>query len=68
MVLVWETFGAGPDNENIVSAPKLWDFQSQTHSFEGMAIFDSRGGYNISPTGKEPEQVSGLRVSASFSC
>src|SRR5436309_11883631 len=69
LVLVWETFGKGPDNWNIVSAPNVWDFERQSHSFEGMAIFDSAGrGYNLSASGtkQEPEQVSGLRVSAGF--
>ena len=69
LVLVWETFGKGPDNRNIVSAPNYWDFARQSSAFEGMAIFDSAGrGYNLSATGnkQEPEQVSGLRVSASF--
>lgn len=68
-VLVWETFGKGPDNWNIVSAPNFWDFQRQSHSLESMAILDSTGrGYNLSATGnaREAEQVSGLRVSASF--
>jgi putative ABC transport system permease protein len=66
LVLVWETFF---HNSNIVSAPNFWDFARQSHSFEGMAIFDSAGrGYNLSATGtkQEPEQVSGLRVSAGF--
>ena len=69
LVLVWETFGKGPDNWNIVSAPNFWDFERQSHSFENMAIFDSAGrGYNLSPAGdrQEAEQVSGLRVSAGF--
>src|SRR5437667_346798 len=69
LVLVWETFGKGPDNWNIVSAPNVWDFERQSHSFEGMAIFDSAGrGYNLSASGtkQEPEPVSGLRVSAGF--
>src|SRR6266567_4353244 len=69
LVLVWETFGKGPNNWNIVSAPNFWDFQRQSRSFEAMAIFDSAGrGYNLSPTGnsQEAEQVSGLRVSAGF--
>src|SRR5207237_10057551 len=69
LVLVFETFGKGPDNWNIVSAPNFWDFERQSHSFEGMAIFDSAGrGYNLSASGtkQEPEQVSGLRVSAGF--
>jgi len=69
LVLVWETFGKGPDNWNIVSAPNFHDFERQGHSFETMAIFDSGGrGYNLSATGnrQEAEQVSGLRVSAGF--
>ena len=69
LMLVWQTFGKGPDNWNIVSAPNYWDFAQQNHVFENMAIFDSAGrGYNLSATGesREPEQVSGLRVSASF--
>ena len=69
LVLVWETFGKGPNNINIVSAPNFWDFKRQSQSFEDMAIFDSAGrGYNLSATGnnQEPEQVSGLRVSAGF--
>ena len=69
LLLVWETFGKGPDNWNIVSAPNFWDFERQSHSFETMAIFDSAGrGYNLSATGnrQEAEQVSGLRVSAGF--
>jgi putative ABC transport system permease protein len=69
LVLVWETFGKGPDNWNIVSAPNFWDFERQSRSFESMAIFDSSGrGYNLSPTrsSQEAEQVSGLRVSAGF--
>ena len=53
LVLVWETFGKGPDNCNIVSAPNFWDFKRQSRSFESMAIFDSAGrGYNLSPTGE----------------
>jgi len=69
IVLLWETFGKGPDNINIVSAPNFWDFQRQSSSFESMAIFDSSGrGYNLSSLGsrQDAEQVSGLRVSAGF--
>jgi putative ABC transport system permease protein len=69
LVLIWETFGKDPNNWNIVSAPNFWDFQRQSRSFDNMAIFDSAGrGYNLSASGssQEPEQVSGLRVSAGF--
>src|SRR5581483_3965106 len=69
IALIWETFGKGPDNWNIVSAPNFWDFHRQARAFESMAIFDSAGrGYNLSPIpgAREAEQVSGLRVSADF--
>jgi putative ABC transport system permease protein len=69
IVLIWETFGKGSNNLNIVSAPNFWDFQKESHSFESMAIFDSAGrGYNLSASGnaQEAQQVSGLRVSAGF--
>jgi putative ABC transport system permease protein len=69
LVLVWQTYGKGPDNYSIVSAPNYWDFERQNHVFEGIALFDSAGrGYNLSAGGsnREPEQVSGLRVSANF--
>jgi predicted permease len=69
LVLVWETFGRNSGNFNIVSAPNYWDIAKQNHVFENIAIFDSAGrGYNLAPTGesREPEQVSGLRVSSTF--
>ena len=69
LVLVWETFGRSTDNFNIISAPNYWDFSRQNHVFENIAICDSAGrGYNLGPAGdsREPEQVSGLRVSSTF--
>ncbi len=69
LMLVFETFGKGPDNWNIVSAPNFWEFKRNSRSFESMAIFDSAGrGYNLSSTGSkdQAEQVSGLRVSSEF--
>jgi putative ABC transport system permease protein len=69
LALVWETFGKGSDNWNIVSAPNFWDFKRESRSFQAMAICDSGGrGYNLSPSAstREPEQVSGLRVSSEF--
>jgi putative ABC transport system permease protein len=68
LVFVWETFDKSGDT-NIISAPNYWDFARQNHVFENIAIFDSAGrGYNLAPTGesREPEQVSGLRVSSTF--
>ena len=69
LVLVWETFGRNSNNFNIVSAPNYWDIAKQNHVFENIAIFDSAGrGYNLAARGenREPEQVSGLRVSSTF--
>ena len=68
LVLVWETSGKGHDNWSAVSAPNFWDFERQSKSFEGIAIFDGGRGYNLSPTGttREAEQVFGLRVSTGF--
>jgi len=68
LVFVWETFDKN-GGTNIISAPNYWDFARQNHVFENVAIFDSAGrGYNLAPTGesREPEQVSGLRVSSTF--
>src|SRR5260370_38977881 len=49
LVLVWKTYGKGPDNINIVSAPNYWDWQQHNDVFESIAIFDSAGrGYNLS--------------------
>ncbi len=69
LVLVWENSVREPGNLSIVSAPNYWDWQRQNHVFENMALCDSSGkGYNLSASGidTEPEQVPGLRVSASF--
>jgi putative ABC transport system permease protein len=56
-------------NFNIISAPDFWEFRDRARCFENMAIFDTAGrGYNLSstPTARDAEQVSGLRVSAAF--
>ena len=69
LLFVWETFGRRGGDLNIISAPNYWDYARQNHVFENIAIFDSAGrGYNLAPTGesREPEQVSGLRVSYTF--
>ena len=69
LVLVWQTYGRGPEDFNIVSAPNFWDWQARNTVFEHMAVFDSAGrGYSLGSDGdrREGEQVSGLRVSADF--
>ena len=70
LAVVWTTFGPGPGNESLVSAPIYREFRRSNHSFEDLALFDSAGrGYNLAATGssREPEQVSGLRVSQASS-
>jgi hypothetical protein len=64
--MIWEGQVADPTDLNIVSWPNFRDFREQSKTFESMAFFDSAGrGYNLGG-GSEPEQVSGVRVAASF--
>jgi len=66
LTLVWESGVQDPDSLNIASAPNFLDWQRRNTVFEQMAMFDSAGrGYNLSG-GSDPEQVSGVRVSANF--
>jgi putative ABC transport system permease protein len=66
LATVWKGNIDDPKNLNIVSLPNFRDWKAQSHSFEEMALFDSAGrGYNLTSHG-EPEQVSGLRVTAGF--
>src|SRR5258708_7082774 len=66
LMLVFETYGKGPDNWNIVSAPNFWDFKRESHSFEHMAIFDSAGrGYNLSAAGAPRAARHGSRFTGS---
>ena len=47
-------------------AAELQDWRQRSRTFAELALFDSAGrGYNLTGSG-EPEQVSGLRVTASF--
>ena len=66
LVTIWGGRTDNPDSLNIVSLPNYRDWRVRTRSFEQQAIFDSAGrGYNLTGD-REPEQVSGLRVTASF--
>ena len=66
LVLVWQTYGPGPDDVNIVSALNMRDVEKQNDVLESMAWFDSAGkGYNLA-IGNEPERVSGVRVTSKF--
>jgi putative ABC transport system permease protein len=63
---VWQGRVEDPSSLNIVSLPNYRDWVAQNHSFQDLALFDSAGrGYNLTGSG-EPEQVSGVRVTASF--
>jgi hypothetical protein len=66
LVMVWQHDVRDPDDHNIISLPNYLDWKQQNHVFQNMAIFDSAGkSYSLSGE-RNPEQVSGLRVSASF--
>jgi putative ABC transport system permease protein len=63
---VWQGRVEEPSSLNIVSWPNYRDWAAQNRSFQDLALFDSAGrGYNLTGAG-EPEQVSGVRVTASF--
>jgi predicted permease len=66
LAILWTGSTDDPTDLGIVSLPNYRDWREQSRSFESMALFDSAGrGYNLSD-GPEPEQVSGVRVTASF--
>jgi putative ABC transport system permease protein len=70
LVMVWETTEHSPGERDSVSLPNYLDWKLDSRAFEGMALFDAIGkGYNLSGSGPDdgdPEQVSGVRVSATF--
>ena len=57
-----------PSQRNITSMPNYRDWRARNHVFETMALLDSAGrGYNLTGDGEgEPEQISGVRVTAEF--
>ena len=63
LVMLWEASLDDRADINIVSAPNWKDWRDNSSSFERLAIWENLI-YNISG-GDEPEQVSGMRVSAS---
>jgi putative ABC transport system permease protein len=66
LMTLWKSPFNNPDRLNIVSLPNFRDYQAQNHTFESLALVDSAGrGYNLTGEG-EAEQVSGVRVTASF--
>ena len=66
LMVLWQSQIKDPTDYNIVSLPNYRDWLARSTSFANIALFDSAGrGYNLTSNG-EPEQVSGLRVTASF--
>jgi len=68
LVVLWEGRASDPDPNtyNIFSLPDYRDLKARSRTLSEVAIFDSGGsGYNLTSSG-EPEQVSGVRVTASF--
>jgi putative ABC transport system permease protein len=66
LATVWKGPVNNPDRLNIVSLPNFRDWRARSRTFESLALFDSAGrGYNLTGQG-EPEQVSGVRVTATF--
>ena len=66
LMTVWKARIQDPTDLNIVSMPNYKEWRSRSRSFASLAIFDSAGrGYNLTGIA-EPEQVSGVRVTASF--
>jgi putative ABC transport system permease protein len=66
LVTVWKAKVGDLTDINIVSLPNYRDWKLRSRTFKDLALFDSAGrGYNLTG-GNEPEQVSGVRVTASF--
>lgn len=66
LMTVWTGRVSDRVSYNIASLPNFRDWKARNHVFQDLALFDSAGrGYNLTG-GAEPEQVSGVRVTASF--
>jgi predicted permease len=66
LMTVWKGPVDDPTDRNITSMPNFRDWRDRNHVFESLALFDSAGrGYNLTGIA-EPEQVDGVRVTASF--
>ena len=63
LVMLWESERGNPASRNIVSAPNWQDWRRQSTTLEHFAIWEFTS-FNLSGSG-DPEQVPGMRVSAS---
>jgi predicted permease len=65
IMTVWRGAVADATDRNITSAPNYRDWRAQNRTFDELALFDSAGrGYSLTSGFGEPEQVSGVRVTA----
>ena len=64
LVLAWETDADDPSRQSIVAAPNYLDWRRSTRSFSGFGIWEYLT-FNLAGT-TDPEQVQGLRASASL--
>jgi putative ABC transport system permease protein len=62
LVMVWETEAGNRENAYIASAPTWQDWTARTRSFEHTALWEVQS-FNVTG-GSEPEQVTGMRVTA----
>ena len=63
LVFVWESALDDREDQNIVSAPNWQSWRDGSTSFEHIGLWEALS-FNVSG-GQEPEQVAGMRVSAS---
>ena len=64
LVMVWESEAGSPRSTFIVSAPNWQDWRAQSTTLKDFAIWEFLS-FNLGGSGADPEQISGLRVSAS---
>jgi predicted permease len=64
LVMLWETEGGNRDNRFIVARPVYDDWTRETRTLSALGIFEYRT-FNVA-SDQEPEQVRGVRASASL--
>ena len=64
LTLIWESEGDNRENRFIVAQPVYDDWKKETRSFSSMGIWEYRT-YNVA-SAQEPEQVQGIRATASL--
>ena len=64
LVMLWETDADKRDSTFVVAEPVYQDWRTETRSFQSLGIWEYRT-YNVA-SAQEPEQVQGIRASASL--